>query len=289
MSAQVDKKNSLMESFINNRPSLCISTTTIDSETLIPPPIHFTTTIHDPPMQIRQDASHLTSQYLQPNLKYYSLDINDSGEINTLNLEKNWSLLDDINLYHKLINNNSNVNNKNDQEEKIATEQREILKEKEYLKPFLSPYDTSWVPEPFSSSPILSKFSFFESDESGSPSKLNSSKRKVRFALPTSITSQSDESQFASSSNPEALSNVNINFGLTNRKGEVFIPKNKLKTWKELWSMPWKDEETKRFTKKFWFTFSVTICVVLLLTVIGICIYAVFSPKMFKKDLSNDI
>ncbi|CAG8435261.1 1909_t:CDS:2 [Funneliformis mosseae] len=241
MSAQGDKRNSLIESFMSDRPSLCMSTATIDSETLLPPPIHFTTTIHDPPMSIRRDP-YVASQYLQPNLKYCPLNSNNDDEINT---EKN------------------------------------------------CPYDPSWVPEPPSSSPILSKFAFFESAENGSPSPLNSSKskRKVTFAIPTQIRSQSDESQFASTSNPETLSSdVHLNVGLlTNEQGEIFKPKNKLKTWKELWSMPWKDEETKRFTKKFWFTFSITFCLVLILAVIGICLYAVFSPKTFKKDLSNDI
>ncbi len=86
----------------------------------MPPPIHYTTTIHDPPMQIPRDSSRFTSQQ---NLNY-SLG-------NPLNSEGSWSLLDNISLYNKLFDNDTtstaNVN-KDDREEEVITRQKKKKK-----------------------------------------------------------------------------------------------------------------------------------------------------------------
>src|SRR5439155_1561123 len=145
----------------SSNKSLRISTITIDSE-IIPPPIHFTTTINDPPMQIRRDSSHLTSRQNSNNSLetrrdsshltsrqnlIYSLETNRE-EINT---EGNWSLLDNIDLYDKIFDDNTlndsgiNIN---------SVEQGNSFGKNKHLNPLSKSYDSSWIPEPFSSSPI---------------------------------------------------------------------------------------------------------------------------------------
>src|SRR4051812_36787009 len=121
-----------------------------------------------------RDSSHFAPlQYFQKNLSH-SLETN-YDEINNVNLEGNWSLLDHMSIYVKVIdNNNSDVNdvNKNDQEEEeeeeIVAKQRNPSEGGEYVNPLSSPYNSSWVPEQFSSNPIISKYSLFESNDSNS-------------------------------------------------------------------------------------------------------------------------
>ncbi|CAG8627508.1 12251_t:CDS:2 [Rhizophagus irregularis] len=214
---QVDKRNS-NNSFSSKRTSLRISTATINSDTAIPPPVHFTTTINDPPMPVRRNSSR--SKYYQRSIK----NLNYPFETKSINLDENYSLLDNL------------------------TGNMEELK---HLNPLLNPYDTSWVPEPYSSSPILSKFSLLDSN-------------KIRFITHSSNLSQIDESQvdesqesqidesqlqYASSSGSEDNNYVNNDLNAS-EKGEEY-KSNKLNSWKKLWEMPWRDIETKKFTKKF--------------------------------------
>src|SRR5436305_12901453 len=98
-----DDKRYSSNSFATRKSSLHTSIISLDLKTVTPPPVHFTTTIHDPPMPKRRDSSHFTSsQYYQKNFNFpsgtnYSENYN---EINNNNLEGNWSLLDNISLYN---------------------------------------------------------------------------------------------------------------------------------------------------------------------------------------------
>lgn len=277
-----DNKRNSNNSFLSKRTSLRISTATINSDTAIPPPVHFTTTIHDPPMPVRRNSSN--SKYYQRNLK----NINYSFETKSINLDENYSLLDNLSLYDKIFNTASFYNvdvNGNDQKEKEKENNVvENVEEIKHLNPLLTPYDTSWVPEPFSSSPILSRLSLYESNKSNLPSNLdnnnnnNNNRKKVRFITHSSNLSQIDESQvdesqidesqlqYASSSGSED-NYVNTDLNAT-EKGEEY-KSNKLNSWKELWEMPWRDVESKKFTKKFWLAFLLIIFLILIAAIIG--------------------
>ncbi|RIA80465.1 hypothetical protein C1645_792515 [Glomus cerebriforme] len=271
-----DKRNSngsLSSNKPSSRTSVRMSTYTINSDMVVPPPIYYTTTIHDPPMPLSRNSSRSISKYLHKNLK------NRNSYLETNYEEGNWSLLDNISLYDKIIDDNDNTFNdpnvnKNNQVEggkEMAAERKEEI---EYSNPLLNPYDSSWTPESLTSSPILSKFPFFESNKNNSPSNLDNNKRKVRFVNRESILPQNNESQYASTTNLTISSENNyINTDLNaSEKGEESISSNP-NTWKKLWMLPLRDEETKKFTKKFWFIISVFICLILLLTTIGICVF----------------
>ncbi|PKY52896.1 hypothetical protein RhiirA4_408699, partial [Rhizophagus irregularis] len=61
-----------------------------------------------------------------------------------------------------------NGNNQKEKEKEKEKENKNIvgnMEELKHLNPLLNPYDTSWVPEPYSSSPILSKFSLLDSNK----------------------------------------------------------------------------------------------------------------------------
>ncbi|GBC01964.1 hypothetical protein RclHR1_00440030 [Rhizophagus clarus] len=268
-----DDKRSSNNSFSSKRASLRISTVTINSDTATPPPVYFTTTINDPPMPVRRNSSR--SKYYQRSLK----NINHPS----LDLEENFSLLDNLSLYDKIFDtvsfNNSNAN-ENNQKEKGNLLVTENIEEIKRSNPLSNPYDSSWIPEPYSSSPILSRFSLLEPNKSNSPPNLdnNNNKKKVRFITQSSNLSQIDESQtdeidesqLQSSSGSED-NNVDTDLNAT-EKGEEH-KSNKLKSWKDLWEMSWRDKETKKFTKKFWLTFVFIIFLILLAAIIGICLH----------------
>ncbi|CAB5096621.1 unnamed protein product [Rhizophagus irregularis] len=290
---QVDKRNS-NNSFSSKRTSLRISTATINSDTAIPPPVHFTTTINDPPMPVRRNSSR--SKYYQRSIK----NLNYPFETKSINLDENYSLLDNLSLYDKIFNADSfnnvdvNGNNQKEKEKEKEKENKNIagnMEELKHLNPLLNPYDTSWVPEPYSSSPILSKFSLLDSNKSNLSSNLDNNnnntnnRKKVRFITHSSNLSQIDESQvdesqesqidesqlqYASSSGSEDNNYVNNDLNAS-EKGEEY-KSNKLNSWKKLWEMPWRDVETKKITKKFWLTFLLIIFLILIAVIIGICL-----------------
>jgi hypothetical protein len=275
--SQDDKRNSnnSKNSFQSNRTSLRISTVTINSDTIAPPPVHFTTTINDPPMPVRRNSSR--SKYYQRRLT----NLNYPFETKSLILDENYSLLDNLSLYDKIFNTDSfdnlNVNEKN-QKEKGKELALENVEEIRNSNPILKPFDSSWIPEPFSSSPILSRFSFFDSNKSNSPSNSDNNKKKVRFITQSSTLSQIDESQTDESQTDESQQytltsgseNNYVNTDLNaSEKGEGYNSNKSLKLWKELCKMPWRDEETKKFTKKFWLTFLFIIFLILIAAIIG--------------------
>src|SRR3954447_14280 len=146
-----DDKRTSNNSFSSNRTSLRISTVTINLDTVvIPPPVHFTTTIHDPPMPVRRNSSR--SKYYRRSLK----NINQPFEIITVNSEENYSLLDNLSLYDKIFNTDS-INNPDVFENYLKGNGKEIVSENiEEIKrsnSLINPNDSSWTSEPYSSSP----------------------------------------------------------------------------------------------------------------------------------------
>ncbi|RHZ49318.1 hypothetical protein Glove_522g27 [Diversispora epigaea] len=79
--------------------------------------------------------------------------------------------------------------------------------------------------------------------------------------------------------NSNNINNNNNNINNNAKRRCHLTRNNKQRTCKELWNLPWKDEENNKLTEKFWFFLSVVIILLVIFGVVGISI--LFSYENF--------